>query len=250
MQNIVYENIKELKDKFSMIKEKGWIKSKRKDFGGIGITFENLIGVNSNDLEIPDYNGIEIKTKRSYSKSYINLFNCVPTGPHYHEVERIKDKYGYPDSILKNYKVLNASVWATEKNKVGLFYYFKLKINRECQKIFLEVYNKNGKLIENFVYWDFDILEEKLLRKLKNLAFIKALVKHKNGNEYFKYYDMKIYKLKDFNCFIDLIEQGVIRINFKLSIFRKGNKIGKIHDHGTSFNIKECDLIKLYNLIQ
>ena len=61
---------------------------------------------------------------------------------------------------------------------------------------------------------------------------------------------MKIYKLKDFETFIDLIENGIIRISLKIGVFRTGKKIGQIHDHGTSFCIEEDNLDKLYDLIE
>lgn len=244
------KEINELVKKFNIIKEKGYVKSTCNHLGGIGITFEHMIGNNENDFEIPDYKGIEIKTKRAYSKSYTGLFNCVPTGPHFHEVERLKEKYGYPDKILKSYKILNTSVYTTEKTKVGIYYYFQLKVDRVKQKIYLNIYDFNNKLIENCVYWDFDILKEKLYRKLRILAFIKAYVKKIEKQEYFKYYDLKLYELKDFDTFIKLIEKGLIRINFKIGVFRKGNKLGKIHDHGTSFSIQESNLINLYNHIK
>ena len=61
---------------------------------------------------------------------------------------------------------------------------------------------------------------------------------------------MKIYKLKDFNTFINLLDSGIIRISIKIGIFREGNKLGKIHDHGTSFCIQEENLNKLYDLIK
>lgn len=235
---------------FENIKKMGWIKSKRNDYGGIGRTFEELIGVKENEFPIPDFGNIEIKTKRAYSKSYTNLFNSTPTGPHYHEVENLRIKYGYPDKILKNFKVLNTSIYANSINKVGKNYFFKLTINKEKKKIYLTILNSNLEIIENSTYWDFDDLEEKLYRKMKYLAFIKAYTKKINNDEYFKYYEMKLYKLKEFNDFIKLIEKGIIRINLKIGIFRSGNKKGNICDHGTSFCIKENDLDKLYNLIK
>ena len=61
---------------------------------------------------------------------------------------------------------------------------------------------------------------------------------------------MKIYKLKDFETFINLIESGIIRISIKLSIFKEGPKKGKIHDHGTSFGIQEKDIDKLFDLVE
>lgn len=243
-------NIIKLKKDFERIKKTGWIKSVQKGYGGIGVTFEQILGINQNELEIPDYGDIEIKTKRSYSKSYSSLFNCTPTGPHYHEIERLKDKFGYPDKVLKECKVLYTNVCATEKIKVGLNFYFQLEVCKRQEKLFLKIFDKTNNVIEKIVYWDFDILEEKLLRKLKTLAFIKALSKQINNEEFFKYYDLKIYKLKGMEEFIKLIEEGLIRINFKIGVFRNGNKIGKIYDHGTSFCIQSHNLHKLYNLIE
>jgi len=243
------ENIEELNKKFNEIKRKGWVKSICDGNNGVGLTFEALLGISRNELEIPDYKGIELKTKRYRSNSYITLFSCRPEGKYYHKVERIKDKYGYPHRVLKQYKVLNNSVYGNIKNKIGNKFYFKLEVNRNLQKIFLLVYDLNYKLLEKEVYWDFDILKEKLDRKLSVLAFVKASSKKSisDGIEYFKYDSMKIYSLKDFEAFINLLENGVIRLNFKLNIKTKGDKIGQIHDHGTSFDILEKYICLLYD---
>lgn len=237
-----------LKEEFIKIKEKGWIKSLNRGSNGIGFTFESLLGIPKNELEIPDYNGIELKARRYSSTSYIILFSSKPEGKYYHEVERIKDTYGYPHSKFKQYKVLNNSVYCNKLNKIGQKYYFKLDVDRTQRKIYLLVYDKNKRLIERDVYWDFDILEEKLYRKLRLLAIIKAYSKKDKDWEYFKYNSINIYYLKNFEKFIQLIEEGVIRINFKLNIKTKGDRIGQIHDHGTSFDILEQDILKLYNV--
>lgn len=241
------DEIKGLYKKFYEIKEMKWVKSVRKGYNGIGSTFEYLLGIEENELELPDYNGIEIKTKRYNSMSYITLFSYTPEGPHYHEVERIKDKYGYPHSTYRKYKVLNNSVYCNIKNKIGNKVYFQLHIDRKSEKMYLEVYDLKGNLIEKEVYWCFDTMREKLYRKMKLLAFVKAISKKMCGEEYFKYYSMVIYILKDFETFIELLEEGIIRLNFKLNIRTKGEKIGQIHDHGTSFSISEENLNKLYD---
>lgn len=242
------ETIKELYKKFKTIKNSGWIKSIKKGNAGIGITFENLIGLSENEFEVPDFNGVEIKTKREYSNAYTNLFNATPDGPHFHEVKRLKEKYGYPHSKLKEYRVLNVSCFANIRNKIGINHYFILKVNRQEQKLFLLVYNKKGELIEDEVFWYFDTLKEKLYRKLKILAFIKAYTKRVDDSEYFKYHEMSIYFLKDFDTFLHLLEVGIIRITFKVNIITSGPRKGNIRDHGTGFGIKENDLLKLYNL--
>ena len=237
-----------LKNKFEAIKKLGWIKSIRKGSTGIGATFEKLLGVNENSFEIPDFNGIEIKTKRNYSNSFTSLFNYSPEGKYSYEIEKIKDKYGYPDKIIKNYKVLNKSFYCNTKIRVSN-YYFILKVNRNSKKIILNIIDLYGNLLENDIYWDFDEIKEKLNRKLHFLAFVNASRKIVNNDEYFKYYKMDLYELKNFETFITLFEKGIIRITFKMSIFRDGTKIGQLHNHGTSFDIKEEDLSKLFNRI-
>lgn len=241
------KEIDNLYEKFINIKQRDWIKTIREGNNGVGLTFEYLLGIGQNELEIPDYNGIEIKTKRVSSHSHIILFSCTPTGPNYHEVEIIKNTYGYPHKLLPMYNILNNSVYANRKNKIGSNFYFKLEIDKTEKKIYLIVYDKNKIKIEKSTYWDFDILEEKLNRKMKILALIKAYSKKENNVELFKYSDFNIYTLRGFDNFIELIEKGIIRLSFKLNIRTKGSKIGQIHDHGTSFEILEKDILKLYN---
>lgn len=241
------ENIELLNNKFNSIKNMGWIQSIKKGSSGIGLTFEHLIGINENEFEIPDFNGIELKTKRSKSTSYTTLFNATPDGPHFHEVERLRTIYGYPHSKAKEYKVLNVSTFANQLNNMGIKYYSKLKLDYNNQKLTLSIYNKNKDLIENEVFWYFDTLKEKLLRKLKVLAYINADTKRINNIEYFKYYKMTIYLLKDFDTFLSLIEQGIIRVTFKINVNLSGPRKGQICDHGTGFDIQENDLLKLYN---
>lgn len=69
-----------------------------------------------NNLEIPDYNAIEIKTSRTYSKSYIPLFNDVPDDQKKRKIERLKNVYGYPYKNDKRYKVLYADSYGNKKS--------------------------------------------------------------------------------------------------------------------------------------
>ena len=70
---MIDENIRKLYRKFNEIRKMGYVKSVRNGSTGIGATFEYLLGKEEESFEIPDYYGIEIKTKRAYSKSYITL---------------------------------------------------------------------------------------------------------------------------------------------------------------------------------
>lgn len=243
MENVIDDLI----SKFEFIKSLGWVKSKRQGNDAVGRTFESLLGCDDNELEIPDFNEIEIKTKRNNSLSYVSLFNMTPSGKYYHEIERLRETFGYDDPKTKQFKVLNNSVYCSKRTFIGVYYQFMLKVDRKERKIYLCIFDISGSLIEKDIYWDFDIIEEKLYRKLKYLAFIKADCKFKNNIEHFYYRDINLFVLKDFDTFICLIEKGIIRITFKIGVFKSGRRIGQTHDHGTSFNIRECDLLKLYN---
>lgn len=244
------DNINNLINKFKEIKRKNWIKSINNNSSGIGMTLEKQLNIPENNLPIPDFHNIEIKAKNEYSKGFITLFNCTPTGPYIKETERLKDEYGYPYKNNKDLKVLNNSIYANKMVSVGINYYFKLKIDNKNEKIILQIYNKKRKLIEEKTYWSFDILKEKSITKTKYLAVFTAQSKVINNYIYYNYDKLEIYKFKSFNEFIKLIEDGVIRITFKIGIFKSGERKGQIHDHGTGFDINKKDFIKLYTLIK
>lgn len=250
MLKTITENVISLKKEFERIKKMGYIKSTRSGYTGIGKTFEDLIGKAEDTLEEPDYHGIEIKTKRGYSKGYTTLFCAAPQGKSEFETKRLSNTYGYPDKILKNKKVLANSVQANYPTLIAGHFSFRLQIDYEKQKIYLIIKDRNGTLLESNAYWDFSTIQEKLERKMKILAFIKAWPKRIDGIDYYKYYDIKFYQLKSFEKFLKLIEQGVIRITFKIGVVRRGERMGEIHDRGTGFEIEECNLKKLFNPIE
>lgn len=97
----IMQELEKLKKLFYEIKNKDWIEGYDNNYGSIGNTFEKMIGIPTNELEISDFKNIEIKTKTKYNDPYIALFNCAQTGLHYHKIERLKNIYVYPDSVLK-----------------------------------------------------------------------------------------------------------------------------------------------------
>jgi hypothetical protein len=241
------ENIIVLKKMFSNIEKMGWVRSHREGYGGLGRTFENLIGKGEENFEWPDFEGIEIKTKRAMTKyDYVNLFSYRPESNYIDEISRLKDTYGYPDKILKNAKVLNISLFANKNTKLKDKFLFKLKIDRKAEKIFLCVYDVFGNIIEENSYWCFNEMEIKLYRKMSVTAIVEADTKILNNQEYFKYKSIKFYKLRNFSNLIDLFENGSAYITLKIGVNRSGNKINQIHDHGTSFSVKLNNLDQLF----
>lgn len=76
--------------------------------------------------------------------------------------------------MLKDKKILNVSIQSTTPTLVANRFLFKLSIDYKSQKIFLNICDKNMKLLEESTYWEFKQIQEKLERKLSFLAYIKA----------------------------------------------------------------------------
>lgn len=239
--------IKKLKKEFDRIAKKGYIRGIYNNSASIGRTFENELKLPRNTMEIPDYEGVEIKTRRTYSKSYITLFTAIPDGDRPQEIERLKNAYGYPYKKDKRYKTLYANIYGNIKTFGGVKYQYKLDVDRKNKKIYLCVYDRFNNLIEREVYWSFMYLESKIMLKLQILAVVNAWPKQIDGWNYFRYHRIEFYLFKDFEVFLRLIEDGVIRITFKVDIHKDEEHYGQTYDHGCSFDIQEKDIVKLYD---
>lgn len=239
----------ELLDKFEKIKSMGYVKSINKLKNGSGFTLEHYLGSTSGDFCIPDFEDIEIKSIRKYKEAEIGLFSSAPDGKYASATQWLSQNYGYPIKGFSGQRGLSGNITGNKENKIGLFYYFKLKVDYSMQKIILEIYNKDHKLINNDVYWDFDSIEDKLNRKLSKLAVVESN-KKKNGEDYYYHYDnIKLYKSKSFDVFLNLIELGIISLGMKTGVYKSGKYIGKFHDHGCTFRIQKNNLERLFDRV-
>ena len=93
-----------------------------------------MLGKEKSDFCVPDYDGIEIKTRRSFSKGLIGLFGSVPDGEELFELDRLREKYGYPDKEIRSAKVLYSVVYGNMLCQVGTKYFFKLDVDRQGSK--------------------------------------------------------------------------------------------------------------------
>lgn len=243
---MIEEKMHELKKEFKNISKKGYIKGIYNNLSSIGRTFENELNLPENEFGVPDYYGIEIKTRRAYSKSAITLFNAVPDGEDLFEIERLKNTYGYHSKKDRNYKVIYIEAYGNKMNFAGIKFQYHIEVNKKEKKVYLCIYNTYDELVEKKIYWSFDYLKERLLLKLKYLAVINAWTNEKEGWNYFKYYKIDFFKLKSFDKFLELIEDGTIKIVIKVGIYLDEKRYGKTYDHGCGFAIKDEDLCKLY----
>lgn len=224
-----------------------WVESKDKGDGGVGITLESLLEKEKENFEIPDYKGIEIKAKCSIRETYITLFSAVPDS-YLFEIKRLVQAYGYPDKQYPQFKVFNLAVYGNRKIKMGN-HYFKLYVDWRIRQVVLKVYDKDFKIIDELTSWSFDMLKEKLERKLRKLALVHAERKFEHNVVYFKYTDIKFFQLVSFERFLTLIENGMIRITFRIGVYKDPERFGKIYNHGTTICIDESNIEKLFNRI-
>lgn len=217
--------------------KKGWIENQYNGYGSGGITFEKEIGIITNNFEIPDYNGIEIKTKISSKEYHINLF-CSSPDSFLFETKRIFETYGENKSF-------NISVYSHRK----IYYkgkYYQLNIDDANKKIILMIYDNNKNLIDNKTSWSYQIIKEKINRKIKNLFIVYGERKYQNRQIYFKYNKYNYYEFKGFDAFISELKKGNVRVSFSIGTFKSGKRKGQMYDHGTSFNISRKNLEKIY----
>lgn len=168
------DKLNQLQKEFERISKKGYIRGIYNSLSSIGRTFENELNLPMNKEAVPDYYGIEIKTRRTYSKSVITLFNAVPDGEAALEVERLKNTYGYPYKRDKRYNALYFDAYGNKLTFGGVKYRYKIDVDRKQEKIYLCICDRQGKLLERRVYWSFKYLENKILTKLKYLAIVNA----------------------------------------------------------------------------
>ena len=247
----------ELIAKLKEISTTGWIKNTRaSNDGNIGNTLEDLLGIQENNLPIPNATEWELKTQRYNTNSLVTLFHIEPSPRAIKFVPHVflllygwkHQKAGtlYP----KNEKSFRQTIHGLSTSDRG----FIVKIDRLERKILIsfdssKVSDKHKVWLNDVIknvgngdlnpqpYWGFDDLSNKAGTKLINCFFVKADIKNENGNEYFHYKEIMMLKKFSFDKFLEQIEKGNILIDFDA---RTG------HNHGTKFRMRQNCLPFLY----
>ena len=241
------DNIKKFLDDFKRIKAKKLNKSLRTGYTGIGYTYETLIGKKEDNKYFPDINGIEIKTKLGYSKSNLTLFTLVPQSKN--GIKYLYNKYGYERCHGNNGKIFRCDVYSDRNVLIQNKYIMRLKIDRNNKIIRLIILNCCYEKIDDSIYWNFDVLKERLETKLNILAIIKGYPYKRDNVKNYKYTNISIYKLKNFETFIKMIESNKIYITFNISTRLETKKHGQVYDRGTAFKIRNNFIDDLFEKI-
>lgn len=242
---------------FIEIERQGWIKNTRKgNQGSVGNTLEDLLGIEENNLPIPNAAEWELKAQRKNTSSLTTLFHCEPSPRAVKFVPQVLLlNYGWKhkEAGIK-YPTTEMSFRQTISGNVRSDRGFCVKINRSEKKVLIsfdaesvakqhsdwlnEIKTKIG-LNELFPqpYWGFDDLEHKAGTKLLNCFYVQADVKKENGDEFFYFNKVIMLQKFSFDKFLHELEIGNILVDFD-------SRTG--HNHGTKFRLRQNCLPKLY----
>lgn len=241
--------ISEFKEQFENIKSKGFVCSHRSHNTGIGKTFEDLMGIDENNIQDVDFkNFLEIKSKREESNSMLTMFTKSPDYPRSYN-RYLYDKYGILDEST-GHKMLHTTINGKQFNTLGGKVGFKLIADDAEQKLFIQIKDlKTDELIEKDAYYEYSTLKKIIKTKCKNIAYVEAEVKIENDQECFQYTSAQLLTNCKFEKFIEGIKEGWILYDFRLGYYKSGKMAGKYHDHGSGFRILPKYYEKLFNII-
>ena len=244
------DNIQEFKKIIQEIKNFGLIKTNRNGNTGIGKTLEDYCKIPENNHQNADFKGIEIKSQREFTGSYLTLFTKSPTFPRSaNKILRLS--YGSSDSQYPEIKVLHTSLFSNKFNTHSSGVGFSIDINRKDEKISILVKNlATNQIINQNTYWSFASIKNKIENKLKILAYISAKTEILNGQEHFHFDKAILLEGLSFDKFINLMEIGKVMIDIRVGAYKTGINTGKNHDHGTAFRIAKSDLNLFFDTIE
>ncbi len=247
----------ELIAKLKEISMMGFVPNARRgNAGGIGNTLEDLLGIEENNLPIPNAAEWELKTQRINTMSLTTLFHMEPSPRAVGFVPQVfLPKYSwsheeaghrYPKSEMS----FRQTIHGRSRSDRG----FMVVIDRKAQKIlvsfdagsvdirhkaWLESVKKRVGLgeLNPQPYWGFDDLEHKAGTKLLNTFYVQADVKVERRKESYHYKKVMMLQKFSFDVFLKALEEGKILVDFDA---RTG------HNHGTKFRMRQDCLPMLY----
>ncbi|XFA73891.1 MvaI/BcnI family restriction endonuclease [Thermosynechococcaceae cyanobacterium Okahandja] len=258
----------ELIERIHDVAAQGWHRSIKKtrtsrNDGAVGNTLEILLGLQENNLPIPNMQEWELKGQRLHTSSLTILKHIEPSPRGTKIVSKILlPLYGWQHKEAgRKYpiteKSFRSTTTATEYTNRG----FRLILNRSKGKLVF-VFDPSKadcsdpeicdwlKSVETRVglqglnpepYWGLDDLKYEIGSKIKNSFYVIADTKVENGHEFFKYVKLLVLSGFSFDGFLNRIEDGTVLVDFDA---RTG------HNHGTKFRIRQNQWYKLYTSVE
>lgn len=224
-------SLEEIRAELSQIKSLGYVKTLRRGPTGIGYTLEELLGIEENNISVPDLGDVEIKAQRERHTGLTTLFTFNRKAWKMKPLEAIR-KYGSLD----------------RDGRMGLYYTMGLKPNSAglflcVEQDFVSVRSIDGSLIAQ---WELEEIERRFNRKAKNILLVKAKVEERDGIEYFLFNRAKFLS--------GGATKSIIRNQFEaeqlLLDLRLHDKGTSARNHGTGFRMNAKDLENFYQHVE
>jgi len=243
------------------ISKQGWIPNARPgNAGGIGNTLEDLLGIEENNLPIPNAAEWELKCQRAGSSSLTTLFHMEPSPRAFRFVPRVLlPCYGWPHQKAgvkhpQNEMSFRQTINALARSDRG----FTISIDREGRKVLLSfdataVDARHSEWLERVEqrvgldelepqpYWGFDDLFHKAGTKLMNCFLVEAEVRREQGRQSFHYNRILVLQKLSLEKFLSALAHGSLLVDFDA---RTG------HNHGTKFRLRRNKLPSLYARVE
>jgi len=248
-------------DALKDIKNRGWIPNARPgNAGGVGNTLEDLLGIEENNLPIPNASEWELKCQRAETSALTTLFHMEPSPRALKFVPNILlPKYGWKHELAgSRYPIdemsFRQTIHGLERSDRG----FMVEIDRANRRVLIsfdasKVDPRHSDWLDSVKkrvglgelnpqpYWGFADLEHKAGTKLLNTFYVQAVAKKEGDREYFHYNRILILRGFSIDNFINALVEGNILVDFDA---RSG------HNHGTKFRLRQNARPKLYSDIQ
>src|SRR3989304_4345081 len=184
----------------------GWIPNARpRNVGGVGNTLEDLLGIQDNNLPIPNASEWELKCQRAESSSLTTLFHMEPSPRALRFVPAVLlPKYGWQHDLAgskhpKNEMSFRQTIHGMTRSNRG----FKVVVDRKSRKVLVSfdamaVDPRHSGWLESVKervglgeldpqpYWGFDDLYHKAGKKLPNCLYVQVEVKREHEQEFFQ----------------------------------------------------------------
>ena len=244
--------------RFMEIRDSGWVENtQRGNDGGPGNILENLLGIPTNNIPIPDASGWELKTQSKNTTSLISLSHKEPEPRNEKVVQRfLLPNYGWSHSEAgQKYPADEKSFRQTMNGATYTDRGFKVTVNRDLRRLevefnsamvsdrhrqWLDMVNARVGLgpLEITPYWKFNDLYLSIGRKFYNCFLVRYDVKREGGTEFLHFNEAYMLKNVDIDKFIDCIESGKVKVEFDARTH---------HNHGTKMRMMFRDIPYAYN---
>lgn len=231
----------ELLNKIQAIHNQGFLKSITAGDPGVGDTLEHALGISRNNLKVPDYKGIELKSTRltrngiSRSETRTTLFTKVPDiGYSYREIVEHYGKVQVPRNSTVARLQLYETCLASRLNAYDL----QLQVDINNDQLNLMHMEQRLKFVSA---WYMQKLKETLLTKHRETFWVKAVSENRDGWEFFRYDQIVHTKKPNASLLAPLLEKDKITIDLAAHITD-----GKWRDHGVLFKMAPTDIGLLF----